>query len=63
MKTNLEVIFTTNEYNTIQKLREYYLNDKIINSAFENFGEFINLVSYPMFKNNEGYPLLVKVKD
>lgn len=63
MTTNLEIAFTNNEYDTLQKLREYYLSNEIINSTFESFGEFINFVSYPAFKNNKNYPISVKVKD
>ena len=49
MTANFEITLTINEYNTLQGLREYYLHNEIINSTFENFGEFINFILYPAY--------------
>lgn len=61
MKANFEITLTTNEYNTIKELREYYLHNEIINSTFESFGEFINFILYPGYCK-DSIPVAVKVK-
>ena len=61
MKANFEITLTTNEYNTLQGLREYYLHNEIINSTFESFGEFINFILYPAYCKDP-VPVSVKVK-
>ena len=61
MKTNFEITLTTKEYNTLQGLRECYLHNEIVNSAFENFGEFITFILYPAYCK-DSISVSVKVK-
>ena len=61
MKANFEITLTTKEYNTLQGLRECYLHNEIVNSAFENFGQFITFILYPAYCK-DSISVAVKVK-
>lgn len=68
MNAKLEITFSKNEYDTIQQLKNYFHSHEIINANFESFGEFINLISCYIYREDddsyrESYPIVVKIKD